>query len=492
MSDKPTLTVEQQLRGRCAQLEVEVQHLKAQLQWLQRKVFGSQSERYEPGQALMDFAGAAAEVPVAPVEVTYQRPAAAPKKPLRLDDAQALERLPIEQVVEILPDEVRANPGAYERIGEERTVEVDIHPPRLFGRAHVRPKFKLREDRTQAPVVAKAPERLVSGGYGSAGLVAWVLTSKYVDHLPLYRQEKMLTRWGFAISRQTLGEWVGLAEGQLVRVHRQMKAGLLEGPYLQVDETPIRYLDPDGDRTSREGWMWAISRPGDDVVFEWRLSREHGHALTLLENYEGVLQSDGYQAYPKWALANPGRVHVACWAHTRRYFENALSTEPKAGQMLELIQKLYRQERLWDEAKLLEGRSQARQEHHQPIYQQIHQKAQELQNLCLPQSPLGKACHYLLGHWPGLQRLLDYDFTRLDNNLMENAIRPSALGKKNWLFIGSPEAGDRTAIIYSLVVSCQRHGKDPLAYLRHVLTVLPTLHPTADLKPLLPKNWQPV
>ncbi len=490
MSDKPTPSVEQQLRERCAGLEVEVQHLKAQLQWLQRKVFGSQSERYEPGQALMDFAGELPAVPAAPVPVSYERQAAV-KKPLRLDDAQSLDKLPLEQEVEIIPQEVQANPQAYERIGEERTVEVDIHPPRLFRRAYVRPKFKLKEDRTQAPVVAKAPERLVSGGYGSAGLVAWVITSKYVDHLPLYRQEKMLGRWGFGVSRQTLCDWIALGETQLGRLHQAMKAQLLKGPYLQVDETPIRYLDPDGDKTSREGWMWALGEPGGDVVFEWQLSRGHEHALTLLENYEGVLQSDGYQAYPKWAQAKESRVHVGCWAHARRYFENALSTEPKAGQMLELIQQLYRHERAWDAAGLKEGRSQARHEHLGPIYEQIREKVQQLQTLCLPQSPLGKACHYLLGQWPKLERHLQYDITRLDNNLIENAIRPSALGKKNWLFIGSPEAGDRTAIIYSLVVSCQRHGKDPLAYLRSVLTTLPTLYPTADLKPLLPQNWKP-
>jgi hypothetical protein len=333
----------------------------------------------------------------------------------------------------------------------------------------------------------------VAGGYASAGLLAWITLSKYVDHQPLYRLEQMSQRWGARITRQTMSDWVGLTAQWLEPIYRKMHQGLLASGYVQADETPVRCNDPDEKRGgTTQGWLWVVSRPGGDVVFDWRLTRRHGELTSLLGEYRGVLQSDGYEAYPAFARERDGVEWVGCWAHARRKFFEAASERPRtAERILQLIARLYRWERQWDEANVGDQRAALRQQYFaRPLYW-LRKIALALRSRMLPKSGLGHACTYLLNQWEPLTAHLRHSQTRLDNNLIENAIRPSALGKKNWLFIGHPDAGQRSAIIYSLVVSCQRHGKDPLAYLKDVLTRLPAMTNQDDLSPLTPALWQP-
>jgi transposase len=400
----------------------------------------------------------------------------------------------VKETVELVPAAVQAEPDLYERIGEERTFEVDVTPPKLFKREIIRPKYRHRLDRNRAPLVAPAPVRAVAGGYASAGLLAWIALSKYVDHLPLYRLEQMSQRWGATITRQTMADWIALTAQWLEPIYRRMDQELLAGGYVQADETPIRCNDPDEKRGgTSQGWLWVISRPGGDVVFDWRLSRRHGELTSLLKDYRGILQSDGYEAYPSFARSREGVSWVGCWAHARRYFFEAIAERPKAVQLvLRLIGRLYQLERAWDEAGVSDTRAALRQIHFARPLHWLRRIVLGLRSQVLPRSLLGKACSYLLDHWEPLVAHQQYAVTRLDNNLIENAIRPSAIGKKNWLFIGHPDAGQRSAIIYSLVVSCQRHGKDPLAYLRDVLTRLPAMSNQDDLGPLTPARWQPV
>ena len=423
--------------------------------------------------------------------VTYERTVGAE----RPTPAETFINLPVVETVEIIPEAVKANPELYERIGEERTFEVDIVQPKLVRRESVRPKYVLKADRSAAPLVAPAPPRAVMGGYASAGLIAWVALSKYVDHLPLYRLEQMSSRWGARISRQTMCDWIEIASEWLAPIYRRMLTNLRAGGYLQADETPVRCHDPDERKgATSQGWLWVISRPGGDVVFDWRLSRRHGELNTLLADYKGVLQSDGYEAYPNYVENHEGVVWVGCWAHARRKFNEAQPEAPKATRIiLKLIARMYRLERQWDEGGLKEPtvRSKLRTKCFDRTLRWIRAIAVSQRAKARPQSRLGKACDYLLGHWEPLTAHLSHGQTRLDNNLVENAIRPSAIGKKNWLFIGHPDAGQRSAIIYSIVVSCQRHGKDPHAYLRDVLTRLPALTNRYDLDALTPVNWAP-
>jgi transposase len=474
-------------------LKQEVAVLRAKIEWFQRHFFGGgQSEKLDVTQLRLKLAELEKAEATRPTEtITYER-AKGPKEP-RPIPAETFAHLPVVETLEIIPEPVKKDPDLYERIGEERTFEVDVVPPRLVKREIVRPKYRHRLDRNRAPLLAPAPPRVVPGGYASAGLLAWIAISKYVDHLPLYRLEQISQRWGAQISRRTMCDWVEVTARTLEPVYRHMHRGLLAGDYIQADETPVRCNDPDEKRGgTTQGFLWVISRPGADVVFDWRLSRRHGELTSLLNGFKGVLQSDGYEAYPSYVRAHEGVVWVGCWAHARRYFIEALPEQAKAAQLvLRLIGQLYRLEREWDEDEVGARRAALRQAHFARPLRWLRRIVVGLKERALPRSLLGKACAYLLDHWAVLVAHQQHSITRLDNNLVENAIRPSAIGKKNWLFIGHPDAGQRSAIIYSLVVSCQRHGKDSLAYLRDVLRRLPAMTNQDDLTPLTPAGWQP-
>ena len=468
--------------------------LRTELAWLKRQMFGpGKSEKLDRLQTTLPLGEAPVAPPAAATEtIRYERTVAArEKRPL---PAEVFKNLPVAETIEIVPAEVQAAPQDYERIGEERTFEVDVVSPKLVKREIVRPKFRHKTDRTQPPVIAPAPARPVAGGYAAAGLLAWVALSKYVHHLPLYRLEQMSERWGARLSRQSMADWIAITAEWLEPIYKTMLQRLLASDYIQADETPIRCNDPDLKRGgTTEGWLWVISRPGEDVVFDWRLSRRHGELTSLIDGFAGILQSDGYGAYPAYANDHPGVVWVGCWAHARRKFFEAQSEHPKAvALILRIIGWLYECEQRWDEHNLTtSNRLRHRQrEYPRPLYW-LRKLALGLRERVLPKSALGKACTYLLAQWTPLTEHLNHGQTRLDNNLVENAIRPSAIGKKNWLFIGHPDAGQRSAIIYSIVVSCQRHGKDPLAYLRDVLTRLPAMTTKDDLSALTPANWQP-
>jgi transposase len=466
---------------------------KAENQWLRKLLFGpGQSEKIDRLQTSLGLGDTAAgPVPTKVQQVSYER-VAAPKEKRPLP-AEVFKDVPVKERVTIQPKEVTDHPEAYEQIGEERTFEIDMIPPQVFKREIIRPKYRHKTDRAMPPVVAKAPERPVMGGYASAGLLAWIALSKYVDHVPLYRLEKQSARWGAPIPRQSMADWIRITAEWLEPIYRQMHKRLLAGDYLQCDETPVRCNDPDEARGgTTQGWLWVVSRPGEDVVFDWRLSRRHGELTSLIEGFKGVVQSDAYAAYESYARAHPEVTWVCCWAHARRKFFEAERENPKAVRLvLRIIGWLYECEAMWDEHKLTaSNRRRHRQKHYPRRLYWLKRLALGLRERVLPQSGLGKACDYLLKYWEPLTRHLEHGETRIDNNLVENAIRPSAIGKKNWLFIGHPDAGQRSAIIYSIVVSCQRRGIDPLAYMRDVLSRLPAMTTRDNLDALTPANWK--
>ena len=474
-------------------LQTELAAVRAQLDWLRKKLFGpGQGERLDRAQLVLQLE--ALEKLVTPSAAPRQLVAAHERTPgtKRLTPAESFAHLPVKETVEIVPEAVQADPSLYEKIGEEETFEVDIVPPKLFKRRIVRPKYRHRLERTRAPVVAPAPVRPVPGGYASAGLLAWILLSKYLDHQPLYRQEQMSARWGARIARQTMVEWIAASSAWLEVIYQAMRRELLQGGYLQCDETPIRCQDPDVLGKTVQGWLWALSRPGADIVFEWRMSRAHAEAKTLLAGFKGVLHADAYAAYPAFARENEGVLYVGCWAHARRRFHEALQEAPvQAGFVLRLIGHLYAMEAAWDEAKKTKPTERAclRERDFACTLSLLKKVAVRLAARVRPTARLGEACSYLLAQWEPLTAHLAQGQTRLDTNIVENAIRPTKLGAKNWLFIGHPDAGQRSAIIYSIVGSCRRHGIDPFLYLRDVLTRLPAMTNHDDLSGLLPSKW---
>lgn len=468
-----------------ATLQAENAMLRQKVDLLVRRVFGATSERLSPGQLELLLGSPEAAAPVAEAGPA---PLPAPVRSRKGRRPRLPENLPV--VEEVLdPEPVKASPSEWRRIGQEVSEQLDYEPGRFLRRRLVRPKYVRKAGRDAAPVVAPLPERLLDRSLPAPGLLAHVLVGKYCDHLPLYRQERIFaTRHGVNLPRQTLARWVELAAGWLRPVYREIKAGVLAGGYVQVDETPVDYLDPGRGRTG-QGYLWTCAVPRGDVVFHWETGRAAGCLGNLLSaNFTGTLQCDGYTAYPAYARQHPRPVKLAaCWAHVRRKFHEAREQAPRlAGWFLRQILHLYQVEgRLRENRAGPKLRAAVRAGDSRMIVERVRRALGRVQPRLLPQSPLGQAVAYALGQWPGLTAYIEDGRVEIDNNTVENAIRPTALGKKNWLFVGEAGAGERGAILYTVIESCRRRGLDPYAYLKDVLSRLPsmTTAQVADITP---------
>ena len=465
--------------------------LRQKLDALARRLFGKSSEQLDPAQLelLLQLAGTAPGAPVALVPVLPEpaRPgqAARPHRAPRLP-----EHLPVvEEVIE--PEPVKRAPEKWRCIGQEVSEQLDYEPARFLRRRIIRKKYVSRTDLDQAPVIAPLPEKLQERGLAAPGLLAQVVVAKYCDHLPLYRQEQIYARRHHVpLARQTLARWVALVADWLKPIYEHIRTGVLGGGYVQVDETPVEYLEPGLGRT-RQGYLWTGSRPQGDVFFRWETSR----AATCLDqlipaNFTGTLQCDGYAAYPAFASGRGDTLKLAgCWAHVRRkFYEASEAGSRSASWILRQIQHLYQIEaRLRDQRAGPRLRDAVRAHQSRPLVRRLEKVFRQLKatGKHLPQSLLGNALDYALGQWATLTVYLTDGRVEIDNNLVENAIRPTALGKKNWLFIGEAGAGENSAIIYTIIESCRRRSLDPYAYLRDVLTRLPhmTNHQIHEVTP---------
>jgi transposase len=468
--------------------------LRQKIDLLIRRVFGSSSERLDKAQLelLLQLSEA---TPVTPKEISPSV-AAPPKRSSRPNTPRLPENLPVvEEVIE--PEPVKQKPEEWRCIGQEVSEQLDYEPARFLRRRTIRKKYVHRLDLNRAPLIAPLPERLLDRSLPAPGLLAQILVGKYCDHLPLYRQEQIfLQRHRVDLPRQTLARWVELAAGWLKPIYEQIRTGVLAGGYVQVDETPIEYLEP-GNGKTRQGYFWTFHRPGGESFFDWQTSRATACLESIIpSNFKGILQCDGYSAYQSFANGRGQSVELAgCWAHVRRKFYQAQEQAPKvAGWLLRQLQNLYR-----IEAGLRESRSggtgpklrqAVRAWQSLPIVERFQRALVRLKatGRYLPQSLLGQAIDYALGQWPTLEVFLKEGRIEIDNNLVENAIRPTALGKKNWLFIGDADAGQRSAIIYTIIENCRRRSLDPFAYLRDVLTRLPNMT-NWQIPEVIPQAW---
>ncbi len=480
----------------------EIKLLREKLDALARRVFGKKSEqldknqmelllqmsRQDPGGPLTGK-GSGPEAPLA----EPPRPGQKPQAPRQRRQARLPERLPL--VVETLdPEPVKAAPQLWRRIGEEVSERLDYEPARFLRRRLIRPKYVKRGEVDAAPVIAPLPGSLLERSIVTPGLLAQIVVSKYVDHLPLYRQEQIYwSRHGVWLPRQTLADWMGLAADWLSPIYREIRHEVLLGGYLQVDETPIRYLQP-GNGKAKIGYLWTYGAPREDVVFHWETSR----AAACLDNiipgdFGGTLQSDGYQAYRSFVKERGCAILLAgCMAHTRRKFYEAKDQAPRqAGWVLRQIAQLYEVEKQLRETRAGPRlRAAVRASHSRPVMRRLHVALTKWKNTrrFLPRSLMGTAIDYALAQWPALLVHLDDGRVEIDTNLVENAIRPTAVGKKNWLFIGEAGAGERSAIIYTIVENCRRRGLDPYQYLKEVFERLP-LMTNRQIKEITPKAW---
>ncbi len=477
-------TVEQyeQLLAENKSLREEIKFLNEKVKYLLKQLFGSKSEKIDPNQLTLLLNGpevpAVNEEALAEVEEVTVAPRRAKRRPLadRLPDD-----LPVETVV-IEPEEVLAHPEEYKRIGEETMIELDMEPARFFKRLIVRPKYVKLADRQRPPILAPAPKRIIENSFASAGLLTAILLGKYVDHLPLYRQEQIFkVRHGVELSRKTLCDWVWSIAYQLAMIYECLRHEIRSSGYLQADETPVPYQAP-GNGKCATGYLWTYLSMDRGVLFEWFPSRAHDCLTKMLSKFHGQLQSDGYAAYETFyakPLNQKLRAEVeraGCWAHTRRKFYEAREESPLAAQVLADIQALYRIEAaLRDQQADADLRLATRQSESLPILRKIQDRLKTAAASHLPKSLTAKAIFYALEQWERLEVYTRHGHMEIDNNRVENAIRPTAVGKKNWLFFGSKEAGQTSAVIYSLLESCRMLGINPQEYLLDVLPRLPTM-----------------
>ena len=477
-----------------AQLKVEIKLLNEKVQFLMKKLFGKSSEKLNPDQmqlALEELNELQLALQ-ATVEETVDEEAGPDRRgKCKPREARLPKDLPTEIVV-IVPDEVKANPELYKKIGEERLVELDVVPARFFRREIIREKYKRRDDRRLPPVIAPAPKRLIENSMASVGLIVHIILSKFCDHLPLYRQEQIFkTRYGVELSRKVMGNWMYLTAQWLSLIHEALRKEIRASGCMQLDETPVEYIDPGTGRCAK-GYLWGSYAPSlRTVIYDWHASRAAECLDSMLTGYKGLAQSDGYAAYESWYhAADPsqrnGITLASCWAHARRKFKEAESY-PRSLDVLTEIRKLYQiEEHLREHPEL--DRSQVRREQAPKVLKRIKAILDEEHPRQLPQSAFGKAVSYTLKLWDKLTVYVEHSELEIDTNLMENAIRPIALGKKNWLFFGSRDSGQSAAILYSLIETCRKQQINPADYLRDVLTALPSMQ-AAEAASWTPLQW---
>ena len=377
------------------------------------------------------------------------------------------------------------------RIGEDVAEKLDYTPGTFTVERHVRGKWACKhcERLTQAPVAA----HVIDKGIPTAGLLAHVLIAKYADHLPLYRQEAIFGRAGVAIPRSTLAQWVGQCGVALQPLVEALKALMLNHHVLHADETPVAMLEPGTGKTKR-AYLWAYSIGAHDptraVVYDFAESRAGRHAQAFLGGWRGTLVCDDYSGYK--ALIAQGVKEAGCMAHARRKFFDLHSANQSqiAGEAIAYFGQLYEVEREVADISP-EARRRIRQEKAKPIADVLHAWLMAQRQRVPNGSGTAKAIDYSLNRWAALVHYLDDGQVPIDNNWIENRIRPIALGRKNWLFAGSLRAGTRAAAVMSLVQSAKLNGHDPYHYLKDVLTRLPT-QPNSRIEELLPHCWLPL
>jgi len=485
------ITLEREL----AWAQLKIQSLTEELRQYRVKLLGPRSETLsdlqlelladqEPGTTLDEVAAEAQRPPLPEAPRRERRP-----HPGRQRLPENLPR--VEEVVPCAEKACRQCGAETTVIGYDESEQLDVEPARYFVRVTKREKRACRCCQGSTVTMPPVAPRIVEKGLASDRVVVETVVAKYSDHLPLYRQSVILERdAGLEIGRATLDGWV-MRVGELAEpVVAVMQQDLLRESYLQADETivPVQMHDKRG--ADHQAYLWQYGKPGGETVFDFRLGRGREGPQKFLGQWEGILQTDGYQAYD--GIGGPKLVHVGCWAHARRKFVDAVKVnrdDAAAVQMVMRMDALFLVDRDARAKQMtIEERLASRREHAEIWAEEIRQECAKLALTVLPKSALGKAVGYTLNMWPKLRRCFDYAEVELSNNLAENSMRPVALGRKNWLHVGSAKAGPKVAAILSIVESCRRLGVPLKDYL---LDVLPGLdrRKLSEVALLTPSRW---
>lgn len=473
------------------QLQSDINYYKFRIEQLNRLLFGAKRERFisneQYGQLSLPF-----DIPDTQSETEREEQISYTRKKKSREKHPGRKPLPDHLPVEEIILEPEEETSGMKCIGKEVTDQLELVPAKLYIKRYIRPKYIKAEDEENLSckgVIANLPVFPIEKGIAGSGLLAQIMVDKYVDHLPIYRQIQRFKREKVNISSNTINGWQDAISRLLFPLHEKQKQLILGQGYLQVDETPIRVLDKAKKGKTHQGYYWVYNSPIQNaVLYDYRKGRGREGPKEMLKDFKGYIQSDGYNVYD-WFGKREGITLVNCWAHARRYFEKALDYDAQnAGHVMKEVQNLYAIERFAKTMNLnTQDRKELRLEHALPILNELGKWLVENLGKHLPKSPMGEAIHYSIARWDNLLAYLYDGSLEIDNNLVENAIRPNALGRKNYLFAGSHEAAQRAAMFYSFFGTCKKHNVNPFDWLRKVLEIIPT-YPVNKLQDLLPQN----
>jgi len=463
-----------------------------QLEQMRRLIFGSKRERFIPAvnvqQMKLEFEPQTVEIEQLVkqerenIKVSYTRSKQNKKHQGRLDFPAHLP------VVEIIVEPTQDTTGMV-CIGKEVTKELDYTPAKLHVNHYIRPVYIIKEDETASQQQVIAPlERPIPRCMASAALLAMIFTHKYVFHLPLYRILQQINQMGMSLPSSTLESWVKLGAELLTPLFAVHRLHVFRESYQMIDESPIKVQDKDLKGACHQGYMWVRYAPlSRSVLFDYYPSRSAREPIADLNTFSGFVQTDGYAGYT-YLAAKEGITHLSCWAHARRYFDKALGNDyQRASHVMKLIQILYSVEALAREANMTANeRHLLRLDKSLPIINEIGQYIYNEKSKVTPQSPIGKAFEYCSNRWISLQNYLKDGVLEIDSNLVENAIRPLALGRKNYLFAGSHAAAKNIGMFYSFIATCKNHDIDPQAWLTYVINNINNTK-SSQIKNLLPQ-----
>jgi transposase len=467
-----TLEMYNQILAQAREREAENLYLKQELAQLKRMIFGSKSERHIGGDPSQLNLG----LDVEPVEhseketkqITYTRNKTGNKKgsAIRLALPSHLHRE--EHIIEPEEDITGAR-----KIGEVVTEVLEYTPGKFYVERYVRPKYVLPKE--EKIVIGELPSLPIPRGNAGAGLLAHLLISKFVDHLPFYRQVQQFKRQYIDIAESTISGWFAASCRLLEPLYETLVKKVQQSSYLMADETPIPVQTKDKPGSTHKGYHWVYYAPVEKLVcFDYRKGRGRDGPEDFLKSFRGMLQTDGYVAYDIYEKRD-GITLFGCMAHARRKFEKAKDNDlERAEYVLERMQKLYMTEREASEKGLsFDQRKELRAEQSLPVLKELEKWMKEQLPDVLPKSSIGQAIAYTLGLWNRLTRYIDNGQVEIDNNLIENSIRPVALGRKNYLFAGSHEAAQQAAMIYSFLGTCKINSIEPYGWLKNTLQRIP-------------------
>lgn len=477
--------------------EEQITQLSFELDKFRKYLFGSKSEKLATNQVdlsqmnLFDLGTTEQQQE----ELSRQVEVAQPEKktPKKRAKGTGRMRLPEELRREEIIIEPTEDVSDCKYMGDDVTEVLDVVPAELYVKRYVRRKYA--RPNGQGVLVGQLPERVIEKGIPSNRLVGEMMLDKYVYGLPLHRQIDKYRRLGVNIPASTASDWMIKGWKHLAPLWELLKLMVINQKYIQADESPIKVQDkqkqPGKKKNIHQGYMWVYHAPADNLVlFDYQKGRDSSGPKEMLKEFKGILQTDGYKVYESLYGDHPDIALVYCMAHARRKFVDAAKYDAqKANTVLTLIQQLYKLEQDMREEQLTwEQRTERRQKEAGPVLGQIKEWMEEHVHKVLPKSPLGQAIQYALPRWAGLSAYAQHGQIEIDNNWVENAIRPLAIGRKNYLFAGSHDAAEMTAAMYSFMATCKKNGVNEQEWMANVLHRGQSIN-HKDLYQLLPNNW---